>query len=77
MITNVDHDLFLHDSDFQNGSAAGELGCWVDSVSTRVVQIGLEHSRIPDVATYLGIGGFSPSFVDFDILTDIVWYSRW
>lgn len=30
----------------------GELGCFVDSDVTRIVQAGLEHSRVPDVGAY-------------------------
>lgn len=33
----------------------GELGCWVDSKVTQIMQTGLEHSRVPDVLGYLGI----------------------
>ncbi|KAH8829712.1 AAA-domain-containing protein [Flagelloscypha sp. PMI_526] len=30
-----------------DGAIAGELGCWVDTSITKIVQAGLEHSRIP------------------------------
>ncbi|THV08077.1 AAA-domain-containing protein [Dendrothele bispora CBS 962.96] len=56
MITNVEHDVFLSDShsvDTYSGSTAGELGCWVDTEITKMVQTGLERSRIPDVTLYL------------------------
>lgn len=38
------------------GSTVGELGCWVDPSVTRLIQTGLEHSRVPDVGTYLELG---------------------
>ncbi|KAF5330107.1 hypothetical protein D9758_018140 [Tetrapyrgos nigripes] len=57
MITNVEHDVFLSESnlplDTYSGSTAGELGCWFDPQVTKMVQAGLEHSRIPDVSSYL------------------------
>jgi hypothetical protein len=28
-------------------SALTDLGCWMDSATTRMVQSGIEHSRIP------------------------------
>jgi peroxin-6 len=39
-------------------SASGELGCWIDSTVTRMVQAGTERSRIPDIATYAGTGQY-------------------
>ncbi|KAK7466888.1 peroxisomal assembly protein [Stygiomarasmius scandens] len=58
MITNVEHEVFLSDSnsialDTYSGATTGELGCWIDAESTKMVQTGLEHSRIPDVSSYL------------------------
>ncbi|RDB21464.1 Peroxisomal biogenesis factor 6 [Hypsizygus marmoreus] len=53
-ITNVEHDVIKNDSnpDVYLGSTIGELGCWVDSTVTRMIQTGLEHSWIPYVGTY-------------------------
>lgn len=61
VITNLEHDVphSNEDSSSQDlyaGSTAGELGCWVDSSITSIVQTGIEHSRVPDVAAYFGIG---------------------
>jgi len=61
MITNVEHEVFLSDSnsialDTYSGATTGELGCWIDAESTKMVQTGLEHSRIPDVSSYLEAG---------------------
>ncbi|TFK55323.1 AAA-domain-containing protein [Heliocybe sulcata] len=33
----------------------GELGCWVDTSITKMVQAGVEHLRVPDIARYMGI----------------------
>lgn len=61
VITNVDHDVLQSNGnsspqDLYTGATVGELGCWIDSAVTQVVQTGLEHSRVPDVATYIGAG---------------------
>ena len=39
----------------------GELGCWIDPQVTKMVQAGLEHTRVPDVAPYLNIGACGPA----------------
>jgi hypothetical protein len=49
MKTESNPDLYV-------SSTAGELGCWVDPVITRMVQTGLEHCWVPDVGTYLESG---------------------
>ncbi|KAG6910884.1 hypothetical protein DXG01_006567 [Tephrocybe rancida] len=53
-VTNIEHDVVKHDSslDVYNGSTIGELGCWVDTSATRMVQAGVEHSWIPNLGTY-------------------------
>ncbi|KAE9389752.1 AAA-domain-containing protein [Gymnopus androsaceus JB14] len=61
MITNVEYNLPPSDNknsavDTYFGSTAGELGCWFDPDSTRMVQAGMDHSFIPDVNEYLGTG---------------------
>ncbi|KZT28626.1 AAA-domain-containing protein [Neolentinus lepideus HHB14362 ss-1] len=33
----------------------GELGCWVDTSMTKMVQAGVEHLHVPDIAVYMGI----------------------
>ncbi|KIM80937.1 hypothetical protein PILCRDRAFT_72673 [Piloderma croceum F 1598] len=66
VITNVEHELIQNDGhwspqDTYIGSTIGELGCWIDSAVTRVVQTGTEHSRIPNVAAYIGADANSAS----------------
>ncbi|KAF5376523.1 hypothetical protein D9757_008308 [Collybiopsis confluens] len=58
MITNIEYNVPPTDSknpavDTYFGSTAGELGCWFDPESTRMVQAGVDHSFVPDVGTYL------------------------
>ena len=62
-ITNIEYDVLDIDvserqtaSDAYFAATMGELGCWVDPKITQMVQAGLEHSRVPDVTRYLGIG---------------------
>jgi len=33
----------------------GELGCWIDTFVTKMVQTGVENSWVPDVSSYLGL----------------------
>ena len=60
MVTNLEHDVVATEApttdDILSGSIMGEYGCWVDSTVTRIVQTGVEHSLIPDVASYFGLG---------------------
>lgn len=42
--------------DFYRSSTLGELGFWVDSTVTRIIQTGSEHSRVPDVTAYMHLG---------------------
>ncbi|KIK59642.1 hypothetical protein GYMLUDRAFT_226408 [Collybiopsis luxurians FD-317 M1] len=61
MISNIEYNVPPNDSknpavDTYFGSTAGELGCWFDPDSTRMIQAGLDHSFIPDVGAYLGSG---------------------
>jgi peroxin-6 len=58
IVTNVECDppsinSALNPSDVHLGLSAGELGCWVDTVVTRVTQTGVEHVRIPDASAFL------------------------
>ncbi|KAJ4480455.1 P-loop containing nucleoside triphosphate hydrolase protein [Lentinula edodes] len=59
MITNVEYKVYPNDSsnptvDTYFGSTVGELGCWFDPDSTRMVQTGVDHSFVPDVGGYFG-----------------------
>lgn len=80
VITNVEHELIQNDGhwspqDTYIGSTIGELGCWIDSAVTRVVQTGTEHSRIPNVAAYIGAGRFL-SVMDVSSLFIYLWPNR-
>lgn len=60
-VTNVEHDVMTNGvvssaQDIYIDSTMGELGCWVDPSVTHMVQTGVEHSRIPDLAMYLQLG---------------------
>ena len=47
-ITNIEHDILPDVSmDAFCGSQLGEWGCWVDHSQTRIIQTGVEQSRIP------------------------------
>ncbi|KAJ3742031.1 AAA-domain-containing protein [Lentinula detonsa] len=68
MITNVEYNVASIDSsnpttDTYFGSTAGELGCWFDPVSTRMIQAGIDHSFVPDVGGYLGLDRM-PALID-------------
>ncbi|KAI0781289.1 AAA-domain-containing protein [Trametes elegans] len=59
LVTNLEHNVpsRLGETsalDMYVGATVGELGCWVDPSATRMVQTGIEHSRIPDMDQYLG-----------------------
>ncbi|KAI8998975.1 AAA-domain-containing protein [Trametes punicea] len=60
VVTNVEHSVpsrlgDIASPDMYVSATVGELGCWVDPSATRMVQTGIEHSRVPDVGQYLGI----------------------
>jgi peroxin-6 len=59
-ITSIEYDAVLKSSsplqDVYTGSTLGELGCWIDTSVTCMTQTGVEHTRIPDVTSYLQIG---------------------
>ncbi|OBZ75775.1 Peroxisomal biogenesis factor 6 [Grifola frondosa] len=60
IVTNIEHNVLASRGDGSSpdmyvGATVGELGCWVDSSITRMIQTGIEHSRVPDVGQYLGI----------------------
>lgn|ERR1700722_7742303 len=58
-----------HGTESEAITASGALGCWVDSTVTKVIQTGVQHSRVPDLAGYLGIGqsSYSSLSTGFDI----------
>ncbi|KAI0948498.1 hypothetical protein AcV7_009223 [Taiwanofungus camphoratus] len=60
IVTNIEHNVLSNHGDASSvdmyvGSTVGELGCWVDPTITRIIQTGIEHSRVPDTAAYIGI----------------------
>ncbi|KAH9890705.1 AAA-domain-containing protein [Cubamyces lactineus] len=60
LVTNVEHSVpsrlgDVSSPDLYVGATVGELGCWVDPSATRMVQTGIEHSRVPNMAQYLSI----------------------
>lgn len=63
LVTNIEHSVIPStitdgEQDFYTGSTVGELGCWVDSSVTRIIQTGLEHARVPGLGSYLEPGIF-------------------
>ncbi|RPD65775.1 AAA-domain-containing protein [Lentinus tigrinus ALCF2SS1-7] len=69
IITNVEHSVpsrlgETSSLDMYVGATVGELGCWIDTAVTRMVQTGIEHSRIPAMAQYLGTAYVFPPPVD-------------
>jgi peroxin-6 len=57
LVTNVEHDVVSSEDDGNLpdtyiGSTVGELGCWVDPHVTRMIQTGLEQSRVPDNSSH-------------------------
>lgn len=59
MVTNIECDPLPNDTKNQDvypNVNVGLLGCWVDPAITKIVQIGVVHSRVPDVRSYLAAG---------------------
>ncbi|KAI0806992.1 AAA-domain-containing protein [Fomes fomentarius] len=59
-VTNVEHSVpsrlgEASSLDMYVGATVGELGCWIDTSVTRMVQTGIEHSRVPDMGKYLAL----------------------
>lgn len=62
-VTNIEYDVvdIAEDVELLDHYAAatmGELGCWIHTQVTKVVQTGVENSWIPDVGAYLNLGEF-------------------
>lgn len=68
MVTNIEHDVVAANTDMANADdifvrcIMGEYGCWVDTSVTRMAQVGVEHSRVPDAGSSL-LNSESTSFV--------------
>lgn len=58
IVTNIEHDILPHETtpDIYGGSITGELGCWIDPTVTRMVQTGVEHTRVPSVTPHIENG---------------------
>lgn len=41
--------------DTYGGATTGEFGYWVDTAVTRIIQTGLEQTRVPNCASYFGL----------------------
>jgi len=74
LVTNIEHSVIPStitdgEQDFYTGSTVGELGCWVDSAVTRIIQTGLEHARVPGLGSYLESGIYSFAVVLCSVMT--------
>ncbi|KAK0502993.1 AAA-domain-containing protein [Armillaria luteobubalina] len=74
VLTNIDHDVISNEAvplspDAYAGATLGELGCWFESSVTRMVQTGVEHCRVPDVYTYLGLD-IQPRSLSYPLISD-------
>lgn len=59
-ITNVEYNVLADiPSDGFEESIFGEWGCWVDPAVTRIVQTGVEQSRVPPLIECLSISWHS------------------
>ena len=58
-VTHIEHNLVQVKGDgtpdAHFAAIMGELGCWFDPETTRLIQSGLENSRIPDLDAFMGI----------------------
>jgi hypothetical protein len=63
IITNIEHDvpssMQSEAPDMYLGATLGELGCWIDTSITRMIQTGVEHMRVPHTLSYIGTGKYS------------------
>ncbi|RDX45475.1 AAA-domain-containing protein [Lentinus brumalis] len=69
IVTNVEHSVpsrigETSSLDMYVGATVGELGCWIDTSITRMVQTGIEHSRVPAMAQYFGTAYILPPLRD-------------
>ncbi|KIJ27843.1 hypothetical protein M422DRAFT_235875 [Sphaerobolus stellatus SS14] len=70
-ITNLEYDIVdtVQDGaalDHYTAATMGELGCWVDTQVTKMVQTGVENSWVPDVISYLGLATDAPQAQPYD-----------
>jgi len=60
-VTNLEYDVLetggdVTPADHYVAATMGELGCWIDPAITKMMQTGVEHSGVPDVSAYYGLG---------------------
>ena len=77
-ITSIEHATIdtmdgLRSLDTYVAATMGELGCKIDPKVTRIVQQGVEHTRIPDISEYLGLSAHNYAYTERqDGCTDIL-----
>ncbi|PPQ98809.1 hypothetical protein CVT24_003363, partial [Panaeolus cyanescens] len=68
-VTNIEYESVNSSNgalrDIYSGSTLGELGCWVDPAQTRIIQVGVEHARVPDVHSYFELDSFASKLYGF------------
>lgn len=65
-VVNVEHNIARSsqessEPDSHFAALMGELGCWMDPSSTRLVQTGVENAFVPDVDSFLDISEQPPT----------------
>src|SRR5438034_8257379 len=59
VVTNINYTALSNGKDTKHAEAeltVGEMGYWVDTAITQMIQVGVEHSPVPDLAAFLGNG---------------------
>ena len=59
-VANLEYNVIANIEGSGNLTAAsmGELGCWIDTSVTRMMQAGVEHAFVPPVGDYFDLGTF-------------------
>jgi peroxin-6 len=57
-VANLEYDVIsnIEGSGHLATASMGELGCWIDTSVTRMMQAGVEHSFVPHMVDYLDLG---------------------
>ena len=76
-IVNLEYDVVagIEGSGHLAAASMGELGCWIDTTVTRMMQAGVEHSFVPFVDEYYGLGT-SSQYPGTSTHTDISFVSQ-
>ncbi|KAF9066818.1 P-loop containing nucleoside triphosphate hydrolase protein [Rhodocollybia butyracea] len=77
MITNIEYDMPPNASnnpavDTYFGTTAGELGCWFDPESTRMIQAGVDHSFVPNKLHHVSSVILERRGVDYNLQLSIL-----